>query len=132
MQNNLLASDQTYTSKFYETDVQKIVQLNRSIFEPDADAINEAFELLKFHQGNIMYSFDPLNDQENADVLGETTDDLDTDESFNVQIPSDLDSAHCNNQSASATISTYNQPTEVSDDVLRQNVRSLNKQQRLA
>ena len=39
--------------------------------------------------------------------------------------------AQCNN-STSGAIATYHQPTEVSDDILRQNVRSLNTQQRLA
>ncbi len=132
-ENNLIASDQTYASKFYEADVQKIVEHNRSIFEPDADAISEAFEVLKSNQSNIRYSFDSMNDQQNADLLGEMPDDLNADESFNEQLPSHLDQAQCNNDtSASGGITTYNQPAEMSDDLLRQNVRSLNKQQRLA
>ena len=59
-ENNLMASDQTYTSKFYEPDVQTIVEHNRAIFEPDADAISEAFEALKSNQGNI-HSYDKEN-----------------------------------------------------------------------
>ncbi|XP_028413533.1 uncharacterized protein LOC114536369 [Dendronephthya gigantea] len=131
-ENNLLASNQTYTSKFYEADVQKIVQLNRSIFEPDADAISEAFDILKANQGNLGQSFDALNDQENADVQDEMPDDVNQDELFNEQLPSHLDPAQCNNESTPGAIATYHQPTEISDDLLRQNIRSLNKQQRLA
>ena len=63
-----MASDQTYASKFYEPDVQTIVQHNRVIFEPDADAVSEAFEVLKSNQGNIIHSYDSINDQENADL----------------------------------------------------------------
>ena len=96
-ENNLLASDQTYnTSKFYEADVHKIVEHNRSIFEPDADAISEAFEVMKSNQGNIRHSFDPLNDQENADCLYEMPDDFNGDESFNEQLPSHLDLPYTN------------------------------------
>ena len=68
-----MASDQTYTSKFYEPDVQAIVEHNRAIFEPDA--VNEAFEVLKSNQGNIIHSYDSINDQENADLQGEVQND---------------------------------------------------------
>ena len=68
-ENNLMASDQTYTSKFYEPDVQTIVEHNRAIFEPDADAISQAFEALKSNQGNI-HSYD----KENAELQGEMQD----------------------------------------------------------
>ena len=40
-ETELLGSDQTYTSKFYDSEVQKIIEQNRAIFEPDADAITE-------------------------------------------------------------------------------------------
>ena len=73
-ENNLMASDQTYASKFHEPDVQAIVQHNRAIFEPDADAVTEAFEVLKSNQGNIIHSYDSINDQENADLEGEMHD----------------------------------------------------------
>ena len=35
----LPSSDQTYMSKFNEAEVQVIIAQNRSLFEPDADAI---------------------------------------------------------------------------------------------
>ena len=43
-EKDLLSSDQIYASKFYEPDIQAIVEQNRAIFEPDADAITEALE----------------------------------------------------------------------------------------
>jgi hypothetical protein len=75
-----------------------------------------------------------MNDQQNADLLDEMPENLIEDESFNEQLPSHLDPAQCNNDTltSGAMIKTYNQPTEMSDDLLRQNVRSLNKQQYLA
>ncbi|XP_028414140.1 uncharacterized protein LOC114537203 [Dendronephthya gigantea] len=110
----------------------KLLNKNESIFEPDADAISEAFDILKANQGNLGQSFDALNDQENADVQDEMPDDVNQDELFNEQLPSHLDPAQCNNESTPGAIATYHQPTEISDDLLRQNIRSLNKQQRLA
>ena len=59
-EDNLIGSDETYASKFYEA------EQNRATFEPDADAISEALEALRNSEGNnIVYSFDSLNDHEN-------------------------------------------------------------------
>ena len=46
-ESELLSSDQTYRSKFYEPQVQTIVEQNRAMFEPDADAITEALEAMR-------------------------------------------------------------------------------------
>ena len=43
-ESDLIAVDQSYASKFY---VQEVVELNRSVFEPDADAVTEAPENLR-------------------------------------------------------------------------------------
>ena len=45
-ESDLIAVDQSYASKFYESNVQEVVELNRSVFEPDADAVTEAPENL--------------------------------------------------------------------------------------
>ena len=37
-----MAADQSYTSKFYEPNIQEVVESNRSVFEPDADTVTEA------------------------------------------------------------------------------------------
>ena len=131
-ETNLIASDQTYTTKFYEPDVQGIVEHNRAIFEPDADAISEAFEVLKSNQGNILRSFDSINDQENSDLQSNMQDDSLPHESFNEQLPSHFDPAQPNQHTSPGVITSYNRPTDISDDILRQTVRSLNVEQRHA
>ncbi len=69
-EGNLKASDQTYTTKFYEPSIQDIIECNRATFEPDSDAITEALEVMNSTQRNI-HSYDSINDQENADLLNE-------------------------------------------------------------
>jgi len=71
-ERELMAADQSYTSKVYEPNVQEFIETNRSVFEPDADTVREAQENLRNNQGNIIYSFDPINDQENSDLQIET------------------------------------------------------------
>ena len=46
-ESDLIAADQSYASKFYEPSVQEVVELNRFLFEPDADAVKEAPENLR-------------------------------------------------------------------------------------
>ena len=129
-ENNLMASDQTYTSKFYEPDVQTIVEHNRAIFEPDADAISEAFETLRSNPHNI-HSYDQINDQENSELQGEIQDDSLVNEQFNEQLPSHLEPVQ-NQHPSPGVITSYNQPTEISDDILHKTVRLLNIEQRHA
>ena len=131
-ESNLMASDQTYTSKFYESDVQTIVEDNRAIFEPEiADAISEAFQTLKSNQGNI-HSYDPINDQENEELQSEMQDDSFPHEAFNEQLLSHLDPAQSNQHTSPGAITSYNRPTEISDVILCETVRSLNIEQRHA
>ena len=69
-EDNLISKEKTYASKFYEPETNAIVKQNQLIFEPDADAVTEALEALrKSESNNSVYSFDPLNDQENEDLL---------------------------------------------------------------
>ena len=58
----------SYTSEFYEPNVQEVVESNRSVFELEADAVTEGLENIRNNQGNIIYSFDPINDQEDSDL----------------------------------------------------------------
>lgn len=76
----------------------------------------------------------PYKYQENADQLQlEFQDESSADEVFNEQVPSQLaaNSRTTENCGPSA-ITLYNQQTEISDDKLRQSVRSLNNMQRKA
>ncbi len=56
-EQELFGEDQTYISKFYEPDVQEVVQRNKEIFEPDGDAINEALENLRNFDGVPTHSY---------------------------------------------------------------------------
>ena len=132
-ETSLLGSDQTYASKFYEHEVQAVVERNREKFEPDADAVTEALDFLRNNQGNIIHSsYDSINDQENADLQSEEQDDSAPNELFNELLPTHLVSSSETENHSNLGMITYNQPTEISDDKLRECVRSLNKKQRYA
>jgi hypothetical protein len=128
-EQELIGQDQTYISKFYETDVQAIVQHNKEIFEPDGDAINEALETLRNFDGVPTHSYDPINDQENEDLRQSLPNDSHETDSFNKSLPQHLASNPESVQPSSGIIA-YNQPSDVSDDDLRETVRSLNNEQR--
>ena len=53
-------------------------------------------------------------------------------EAFHEQSPSDLGSSSDSNLQVFQAISAYTQPTDTSDDMLRNNVSSLNEKQRAA
>lgn len=132
-ENSLLGRDQTYSSKFYEPNVQILVEENRQKFEPDADAVMETLEYLRNNEGIIFHSYDSMNDQENADMRCDLQEDLIPEESFNHQLPSHLSTSSATDQHCNlGTIIFHNQPGEISDDELRTHVRSLNTQQRYA
>ena len=131
----LIGSEETYAPKFYESEVQLVVERNRATFEPDADAISEALAALRNSEGNnIVHSFDSLNDQENEDLKFHMQgNDENDEESFNEQAPLHLafnSNSAC--PSAVPTVACFLQPTEISDDFLRDSVRSLNTKQRIA
>ncbi len=121
-EQELFGKDHTYISKFYEPDVQEVVQRNKEIFEPDGDAINEALENLRNFDGVPTHSYDPINDQQNEDSQQSLPDDCDETESFNEFLPQHLTSNPESVQPSSG-ISSYNQPLEISDDDLRKTVR---------
>ena len=73
-ETELLSSDQTYASKFYEPYVQAIAEENRALFEPNVDAITEALESMRNNPGKNVHLFDDMNDQENSDLQDEILD----------------------------------------------------------
>ena len=101
------------------------------MFEPDADAITDALQAMRNNEGNPVHSLDVLNDQENCEVRDEVSNVTDPNESCNQKQPSDLDPSQSSNQ-ASGIVTYHNQPSEISDDELRESVRSLNAEQRYA
>ena len=134
-ETELIGNQQTYMSKFCNTNVQALVEKNKNIFEPDSDAVIEALQTLR-NNDIALHSYDPINDQENEDIQSELRDILNNDESFNDLPPEHLTTNARRTSSEKCTstgaIATYIQPSDISDDDLRQSVRSLNKEQRKA
>ena len=129
-ETELIGDQQTYMSKFSEPNVQSLVEKNRNVFEPDSDAVIEALETLRNNNMSTIHSYDPINDQENEDLQSQLPQDNSSEESFNNLPPEHL--GNINNSNDSPAISTYIQPSDISDDDLRHSVRSLNTEQRKA
>lgn len=130
-ETELVASDQLFTTKYYESFVKTVVDRNRQIFEPNAEAINTALQEFRENPVRHVHSYDVLNDQENSDLSTEVRD------SINDQDVCTEDSAeklvHIPETSKpSGGIICYNQPSAITDELLRESVRSLNRKQRLA
>ena len=95
--------------------------------------MTEALEWLRKKHGTVIHSYDPINDQENAEIQLEFQDESSVDEVFNEQVLLELAANSQTTENHSPSASTmYNQQTEISDDQLRQSFRSLNTMQRKA
>lgn len=82
---------------------------------------------------STMNSYDAINDQENEDLLSQIQQNSDDEESFNNQQSEHLGPQTISDEQFSGGgISAYTQLLDISDDDLRQSVRSLNIQQRQA
>ena len=77
-ETELLGNEQTYMSKFYEPEVQAVVEHNKNTFEPDSDAVTEALETLRNRDITTLCScsYDAINDQENEDLQSQIHDHL--------------------------------------------------------
>ena len=130
-EGTLLGSDDTYVFKFYEPNVKNIVEHNREMFEPDAEAVTEAEEWLRNNQNDIIHLYDSFGDQENEDIQLEAQDES-LELSFNEQQPSHLGRSSQTEKHGQTGISVHHQPAEISDDQLRKSIRSLNEKQHQA
>ncbi|XP_015779208.1 PREDICTED: uncharacterized protein LOC107357078 [Acropora digitifera] len=91
------------------------------------NAVSEALELLRTNELGNLHSYDSSNDQENADL--ET--DVPFDESFHEQDPKHFANSPQSNQPRNAIV-TYLHPSDISDDLLHESIRSLNSNMRHA
>jgi DNA replication protein DnaC len=130
-ESQLIGNEHTYISKFNEPKVQAIIKQNREIFEPDEEALTEALESLRNNPLETI-SYDSLNDQENADIRVNANEGDSSEESFNEQSSAHFSKTTDSRQQQNPGISVHQQPSDISDDLLRESVRSLNKKQRLA
>ena len=129
-ETELQGLNQMFATKYYESSVTTIVDRNREIFEPNAEAINIALQALSENPTRHVHSYDVLNDQENDDLSNEVRDNVD-DDCFNEDSPEVLVDIPETNQTSTGTI-CYTQPSAITDELLREYVRSLNRKQRFA
>ena len=126
---DLLGDDNLYSTKFEESEVFSKVDANRRIFEPNADAIDIALQMISENRVRDLQSYDPINDQENEDLLQGVMNSID--DECHVDLPEELVSLPPDTSQTFPGIATFNQPSAVSDDELRDAVRSLNVKQRI-
>ena len=129
-ETELQGRNQLFATKYYKSSVKTIVDRNREIFEPNAEAINIALQAFSENPTRHVQSYDVLNDQENDDLSSEVRDNVD-DDGFNEdsrRVSVDIPETH---QTSTGTI-CYSQPSAITDELLRESVRSLNRKQRFA
>ena len=73
-----------------------------------------------------------MNDQKNADLQSEVQEDSAPNDSFNEQLPTHLVSSSDTENHSNLGMTSYNPPAEISDDKLKECVRSLNSRQSYA
>ena len=128
-ETDLLADDHLYSTKFGESEVFSKVERNRRTFEPNAEAIDIALQMVSENRVRDFQSYDPINDQENEDLLSKAMNSID--EECDVDLPEEVISLPPETRQTFPGIATFNQPSAISDDELRDAVRSLNVNQRI-
>ena len=71
-ETDLLGNDELYSTKFSEPEAFSKVETNRRTFEPNAEAIDNALQMVRENRVRDHQSFDPINDKENDDLSTET------------------------------------------------------------
>ena len=127
-ESELQGPNQLFATKYYESSVKTIVDRNREIFEPNAEAINIALQAFSENPTRHVHSYDVLNDQENDDLSSEVRDNVD-DDCFNEDSPEVLVDISETHQTSTGTI-CYT--SAITDELLREYVKSLNRKQRFA
>lgn len=84
-ETEVLRNEQTFIPKFFEPEVQAVVEHNKNTFEPDSDAVTKALETLRNSDVTTLCSYDAINNQENRDLQAQVYDHLTDAESFHIQ-----------------------------------------------
>ena len=128
-ETDLLGDDQLYSTKFQEPEVFSKVETNRRMFEPNAEAIEIALQMVNENRVRDLQSYDAINDQENDNlsrgVMNSINDERDD------HLCEELVSLPPETSQTFPGIATYNQPSAIRDEELRDAVRSLNVKQRI-
>ena len=129
-ETDLLGNDELYSTKFSEPEVFSKVETNRRTFEPNAEAIDNALQMVRENRVRDHQSFDPINDQENDDLSTETMNRIE-DECAADDLSEEVVSLPPETSERFTGIATFNQPSAIRDEELRDAVRSLNVKQRV-
>ena len=128
-ETDLLGDGQLYSPKLQEPDVFSKVETNRRTFEPNAEAIDAALQMVRENRVRDFQSYDRINDQENEDLSAQERTSIDDECEYD--LPEELVSLPPETSQTFAGIATYNQPSAIRDEELRDAVRSLNVKQRV-
>ena len=129
-ETDLLADDHLYLTKFEESEVFSKVEENRRTFEPNAEAIDIGLQMVSENRVRDFQSYDPINDQENEDLSNEAMNRIN--DECQLDLPEEVISLSPETRQTFPGIATFNQPSAISDDELRDAVRSLNVKQRIS
>ena len=99
------------------------------MLQPNAEAIDTALQMVRENRVRDLQSHDPINDQENDDMSREAMNNID--DQCEDDLPEEVMSLPPETSQAFAGIATYNQPSAITDEALRDAVRSLNVEQRI-
>jgi len=100
------------------------------MFEPNGEAIDTAFQMVTENRVRDLQSFDPINDLENDDLSTEVMNN--TDDQCDDDLPEEVISLPPETSQRFVGIASYNAPSAITDEELRDAVRSLNVKQRIA
>ena len=98
-------------------------------FEPNAEAIEIALQMVNENRVRDLQSYDSINDQENDDLSREVMNGIDDERDDD--ICEEVVSLPPETSQMFQGIATYNQPSAIRDEELRDAVRSLNVKQRI-
>ena len=124
-----LLGDDLYSTKFQESEVFSKVETNRRTFELNVEAIDVALQMVSENRVRDLHSYDPINDQENEDLSRAAINSID--DECDEDLTEELVSLPPETSQTFPGIATFNQPSAIRDEELRDAVRSLNVKQRI-
>ena len=127
---DLPAADGTYASKLLHDNVSLTIQTNKSFLEPHSDEVKNAELLISQRVIEPSYIFDPISQQENAEISSQMSN-VDTEEEVAL-IPFSENSLERSTSSQNILIPsliTVTQPQEIGQDDLHKMIRSLSTKQ---
>ena len=132
---DLIGSNQTGASKFFEFKItyQLLLIVTEQSFNKMLMQCLKPLNSLEIMNLVTCNTYDSLNDQENSDIESDLESDVLLHESFHEQLPEHLaQSLSAQSNQPPDAIVAFSHLSNISDDLLRESVRSLNSKQRPA